>query len=108
MPTRTGSRNVWITIYSPTKTRDAMGGQAETWAEIVTVKARKITSRSEESVRLQSTSGYAIHTFNIRYRSDITSKCKVVYNNKDMAIVGVPVDVDNKHRELDIKVKEVF
>ncbi len=108
MPTRTGARNVWITIYSPTKTRDAMGGQVETWTEIVTVKARKTTSRSEESVRLQSTTGYAIHTFNIRYRTDVTSRCKIVCDSKDFAIVGVPIDVDNKHRELDIKVKEVF
>ncbi len=108
MSTRTGSRNVWITIYSPTKTRDAMGGQVETWTEIATVKARKITSRSEESVRLQSTLGYAIHTFNIRYRSDVTSTCKIVCDSKDLAILGIPVDIDNKHRELDIKTKEVF
>src|SRR4051794_24806402 len=58
---------------------------AEVWAEVVPVSAR-------EFVAAQAVSSEVTTRITIRYRADVTAKCRVLYRNRIYNIHGVLAD----------------
>lgn len=104
--TRPGERDQRISLQYKTRVPDNMGGWIDTWVTAATVWAKMSTMRSDESINAMATTGTAIHNINILYRTDIRSNWRIRYGNRYFSIVGPPIDVGFKHRELDIKCKE--
>ncbi len=106
--TQIGSRRKYITIQSPVQISDGKGGFTSTYESIATdIKAKITTLRSDESIVAMATQGYQIHNINIRYRTGIHSKCRILMDGRYFAIIGSPINVNMKNRELDIKCKEI-
>jgi len=78
----------------------------DSFATIATVWAKLSTMRSDEAIQAMSTTGTAIHNINIAYRTDVRANWRIKFGNRYFAIIGPPIDVEFKHRELDIKCKE--
>ena len=108
MRTRTGQRNKLITLQAPTKLPDTAGTMVSTFIDMLpSVYARITTNRSEEAIQAMATSNSVIHNINIRYRSDVRGTWRIKFGNRIFSIVGIPIDIDMAHKELDIKCKEV-
>ena len=101
-----GDLNQRVILQYPTKASDGMGNSVLTWANAAVVWAKIYTSRSEESVQAMASTGIAIHSVVIRYRTDIRSSWRIQYGNTNYAIIGPPIDIDRAHKFLDIKCKE--
>lgn len=104
--TRPGERDRQIVLQYPTRVSDGMSGFTVTWNTAATVWAKMSTMRSDESINAMATTGTAIHNINILYRTDVRSNWRIRYGDRYFSIVGPPIDVGFKHRELDIKCKE--
>lgn len=105
---RPGERDRQITLQYKTKVPDGMGGWVDSWQSPAngTVWAKMSTMRSDESINAMATTGTAIHNINIAYRTDVRSNWRIKFGDRYFSIVGPPIDVGFKHRELDIKCKE--
>lgn len=104
--TRPGERDRQISLQYKTRVSDGMSGWTDTWVTAATVWAKLSTNRTDEAIQAMSTTGIAIHNINILYRTDVRSNWRIRYGNRYFAIIGPPIDVGFKHRELDIKCKE--
>jgi SPP1 family predicted phage head-tail adaptor len=85
-----------------------MGEFVDSWQSPAngTVWAKMSTNRTDEAIQAMATTGTAIHNINILYRTDVRSNWRIKYGTRLFAIIGPPIDVGFKHRELDIKCKE--
>ena len=95
-----------IELQAPTKTSDGMGGTVLSYVTVATVLAKMNTLRTDEAILAMQSTGTAIHNILIRYRTDVKSSWRVKYSNRLFNVIGPPIDVDFKHRWLDVKVKE--
>lgn len=95
-----------ITLQYKTRVPDGGGGRDVTWNDRATVFAQKTTHRSDEAVQAMMTTGLAVHNYRIRYRKDVSSSWRIKEGNRDLNIIGPPIDVEGKHQYLDITAKE--
>lgn len=99
--------NKTITLQYQTKVPDGMGGFTVSWTSAATVWARKVTMRSDEAIQAMAETGTAVHSFRIRYRSDVKSSWRIKEGDKYMNIIGPPMERwEGLQRYLDIMVKE--
>jgi head-tail adaptor len=106
---RISDRNVLIDIQAPTLVSNGAGGFTTTWTTLHSnVPAKKTTHRSDEAVQSMQTTGTAIHNFRINSGYNIKSSWRIKEDNKLMAIIGPPIEVNEGigRRYLDITVKE--
>jgi len=103
---RIGSRRIWISLQAPIVSRDAMGTPVTSYLTVATVPAKETAMRSDEAIVAMAQTGYVIRNFNIRYRSDVNAKWRVLKDGKQMAVIAPPIDINGMRRELDIKVKD--
>jgi len=105
---RPGERNRQIILQYKTRVADGAGGFTDTWNVPAngTVWAKMSTMRSDESIQAMANTNTSIHNINIAYRTDVRGGWRIKYGSRYFAIIGQPIDVEFKHRELDIKCKE--
>lgn len=96
-----------ITIQQQSVTRDASGQELKTWPDVATVWARVTPGASSE--RFLASAGQRVaevtHTIHLRYRSGITPKMRVLWENRILEIISV-VDPDGKLRATVLMCKE--
>lgn len=98
---RIGQLKDRITIQNYVRTPDGYGGYDETWQDIATVWANIKPLRGREFFQAQQIQSEITHKITIRYRNDIDKTCRVKYNSKTFDIKSI-IDIDNKHRFLEI------
>lgn len=102
-----GKMNERITIETSTRTRTASGGYSTTYTPWITVWARIISISVRETLKSDQLIGEITHRVRIRYRDGINITCRISYKGKYFSIVGPPIDVQGRHRWLDLLCKEV-
>jgi len=103
--TKIGDMQTRITFQAPTRVDDAMGGWTETWVDVATVWAKKMTHRSDEAIKAMAETGQAVHNYRIRYRAGILTSWRIKEGSLYMAIIGPPIEVERR-KWLDIPAKE--
>lgn len=78
-----------ITIQQATVAQDTFGEPDETWATLAVVWAQVIPKTGREYFKADQRISEADTIFRIRYRSDITSKMRISYNNQFYNINGM-------------------
>lgn len=78
-----------ITIQTNTPTQDASGEQVASWSTLATVWAKIDKSSAAERFINQQVVGEVDMVFQIRYRSDVTDKMRLVYGGQNYNIKGV-------------------
>jgi SPP1 family predicted phage head-tail adaptor len=104
---RAGTLRHRITIQQQTVTRDTFGGETITWADLATVWASKAHKSSREFFAAQKINAETQELFVVRYRSGVTAKMRVSYDNRYYDIIGA-YDPDGRKRELHLLCKEVI
>ena len=97
--------NARITLERPEKVPDGGGGFTSTWVLVATVWAIVNSYQSDEMTIAMQSTGLTIRKMRIRYRTDLKSNWRIGYRGKYLNLVGDPVDVNESHRWLDLKVK---
>lgn len=96
-----------IGLQQPTSTDDGYGGKTKTWSTVDYVWAKRTTLRTTEALIAMQNTGRAIHSYLIRYRSDVDGSWRLLDGSTTMAIIGEPIDLRDEHKWLDIKAEEV-
>ncbi len=66
------------------------------WVNIVEVWAQQRPERGTERFAAAQINGTAVMTFHIRYRSDVTSKDRLLYEGREYEIVAPPREIGRK------------
>lgn len=100
-----GQLNKQVTIQVRSSTRDAVGGQVETWADVVTVWAAirppssSIMRSAREVFAASARRDQVLHEMIIRYRPGITAQHRAMLGARALDL-GMPIDVDELHEWL--------
>lgn len=89
---RAGNLDRSIIIQAKTPTQNAFGEPVDVWAKIHTddtIPARIVPMRGSESFTARQVVGKAVVTFRIRYRADVTTLNRIVYDGRDYDIHDV-------------------
>lgn len=94
-----------LTLQSVTTTQDAYGAYTETWADIGTVWGRNVVRWGKESEYGHQTEGVQRYEFEVRYRSGITPKDRVVWDSRTFDIIAVR-NLDGRKKYLQLITEE--
>jgi SPP1 family predicted phage head-tail adaptor len=89
---RAGNLDRSIIIQAKTPTQNEFGEPVDVWAKIHTadtIPAAVRPLRGSESFTARQVVGKAVVTFRIRYRADVTTLNRIVYNGRDHDIHDV-------------------
>jgi len=78
-----------VQLQSPTDTTDAGGGRAQAWSDLVIIYANIVPKSGKESYRQGQVQDETTHDFFIRYRSDINTRYRFVYENRTFNIKSI-------------------
>lgn len=95
-----------VTIQQPAENESSMGTVVEGWQPYATVWAAVEPLRGREYLQTLETHSELTARIRIRYLAGITPNMRVLYNNRIFNIVAV-IDVDERHRELQLMCSEV-
>lgn len=103
---RIGQLRHRVTIQSKTTVRDKEGFEAEVWTDVTTVWAAVEPLRGREYFAAAAVHAENTVRIRMRYRSGVTPEMRVKYGTRLFDIISV-IDVDERHQELQVMVKEV-
>lgn len=89
---RAGELDRSIVIQAATTTQNAFGEPVETWVKIHTadtLPAKVVPTRGSERFTAQQVVGESVVTFRIRWRDDVTTLNRIVYDGRDWDITDV-------------------
>jgi len=92
--------NTRITFLRRESTRDEYGEPYDEWTPVKTVWASKFDLMGTDFYAAQTSDTKVEVKFSCRYTKDVSKDMRIQCGNEIYDIVGVPIDVDNKHREL--------
>ena len=95
-----------IQLQQQTKTRNSMGGEIKTWVDVATVWTEKLHQSSREFFSVQKVTAEITDLFKIRYRQNIDTKMRLVFDGKIYDILGAN-DPNGRRRELWLMAKVV-
>ena len=82
---------------------DGQGGTVRTWRTYATgVRARVAQISAREAVHLAAIRSPVVARCVIRFRADVTASDVILFNGHRYAISGEPVDLEYRHRWLEI------
>lgn len=89
---RSGRLDRSIQIQAATTTQNDVGEPVDTWANLhseSSIPAAYTPQRGNERFSAQQLVGRAVVTFRVRYRDDVNTKCRIVYDGKNWDIHDV-------------------
>ena len=95
-----GKFNIKITFLQRNGGNDGYGEPCDTWSPVKSVWASKFDLRGTDFYAAQTEDIRIEVKFNCRFSKEITKDMRIQCGSEIYEIVGVPIDVDNKHREL--------
>ena len=91
-----------ISIQEKTGQRDGVGGQVESWTDVLTdIRAEALAIRGREYATLRAAQADITIRFRIRYRAGINPAMRVVWEGNPYGIVEV-IDVGGRRSELEL------
>lgn len=93
---RAGQLRYLVTIQQNVATTTARGDRESGWQDFAEVWGDIRPLRGREYYAAQQVNAELTAEIEIRYRSDITSKMRVVYNSRVFDIIGPPVGDERK------------
>lgn len=96
-----------VTIQKLAGTQNSYGEKVKTWQDVATVWASVEPLRGREYIEAAAKKAEVTHRVRIRYRSGINAGMRVIYGSRVFEIVSPPIDVLEKHREIELMCKEI-
>ena len=88
-------------------TKDSYGQDIEAWVDIATVWADFLPKRSREFYAEQQVNAELTAVLSIRYRDDVSERDRVLYVGRTYEVIGQPINIEMRNRELQISVREL-
>ncbi|MET4163728.1 SPP1 family predicted phage head-tail adaptor [Marinobacterium sp. MBR-111] len=106
---RSGRLNTPVTFERKAGGKDQYGHPTDDWQPVpglvdIWANVKPITGR--ERWASQHVTNTATLAVTIRYRDDITPDMRIAFGNMRLEIVGPPINLDNRNRELVITCEE--
>jgi len=98
--------NKRIVIEENTRTTDGQGGYTEAWTTLATVWASIEPIKGYEKFQAAQMQTPVTHKIMIRYRTGITTACRINYDNRTFDIKEV-LNVDEDKAQLKITAQEI-
>lgn len=95
-----GELNIRITFLKRVTGQDEYGEPYDEWQPFKNAWASKFDLMGTDFYASQTTDTKIEVKFTCRYDKNITKYMRVQCGSETYEIVGVPIDIDNKHREL--------
>jgi len=98
-----------ITFQRPLSTVADFGHRVDTWTDIATVFADVRPMGSNERVAAMQMQSGGTHIVTVRYQSNlcsVTGKDRILFGSRTFNIVGLPRNIDERHRVLAMDVTE--
>lgn len=98
-----------IAIQEQTQTPDGLGGFTLAWSDVTglgSVPAAIWPLSSKEQLDAMKLESLATNRIRIRYRPGITSKNRILFGSRVFNILGAPINLDERGRQLDFIVSE--
>lgn len=102
-----GKLNTRITFLKQESEQDEYGEPCDNWSAVKSAWANKFDFIGTDFYASQTSDTKVEVKFGCRYLKDITKDMRIRCGNEIYEIIGVPIDVDNLHRELLIYCKLV-
>lgn len=102
---RSGPLRHQVTLRSYTKTRDAYGGEIETWSDFATVWASVDPLIGREYIAAKQIQAEVSHKIRMRYINGVDPTMKIVFGSRTFEIVSI-LNVAEQNRELVIMATE--
>lgn len=93
-------------IQAPVDTPDGMGGVTRDWVTLATVRCNIRPVSSRERVFLESIDNSLNSRMVMRYRADVTGEMVVLFNGLRHNIRGVPRNLENRNRWLELDLEQ--
>lgn len=94
-----------VRIERNAPTRSARGAEVDVWTEVATVRAAVLPLTGREFYAAQQVNAEITYKVRLRYRADVTSGCRLVWRSQVLEVVGPPVNVESRNRELVLNCK---
>ena len=108
MAIKAGDLRYQITLQENRPIQNPAGpGMIDNWVDVVTVWAQVQLNSGREFFQAKKINDQVSGVFKIRYIPGLTSAMRVRYGTRFFDAVAV-IDVEERHRELQISVKEVI
>lgn len=78
-----------VTVQTPAESRSPSGETTLSWTTLATLWASVDGLSSRDILQAQQSNVLASHKIRIRYRSDVTHVCRIVWRNRAMEIASV-------------------
>ena len=91
-----------IELQKPTNTRDAGGGITESFTTLANLFAKIENKRGTESLRQGQVKEQTTHVFTIRYRKDIGTNYRILYDD-DFYNIRYINNIDHRDRYLEVE-----
>ena len=91
-----------VELQKPTNTRDAGGGITESYTTLSNLYADIKQTRGSESLRQGQVKEQTTHVFTIRYRRDIGTNYRILYDSDFYNIRNIN-NLDNRNRYLELE-----
>ena len=104
---RAGRLKHRITLQRYNVTKDEYGQDVESWVDIATIWADFLPKRSKEFYAEQQVNAELTAVISIRYRSDFGERDRVIYVGRTYEVIGQPINIEMRNRELQISVREL-
>ncbi|MFT6496253.1 MAG: SPP1 family predicted phage head-tail adaptor [Cycloclasticus pugetii] len=98
---RAGRLRHKVEIQQATESQDSTGAIVETWATFLTLRASYEPKTAKESYQSSQEFAQSSAMFRTRYRSGVTTKMRLLFDNRLFDIEGV-VDMYGRGREMQI------
>lgn len=103
---RTGNLRRRISIQRKDMTQDSYGQPSLTWVSVADTWADIQPLSGRELEIAQAINAEVSHQVTIRHREGITAAMRIVYQGRYFNITSPPLDVDMRHKEIQLMCSE--
>lgn len=94
-----------VTIKTPTRVADGMGGFTVTWTDVATVWAAIWPLKGQEKIESMKLEHEITHRIRMRYRSDVTYEDRLLYKTRTFRVIDFR-NIDESDVQLEVLAKE--
>lgn len=102
-----GMRQHSVTLISISRTRDSFGQSTVTTATVADFFVSIQPLRGEERILSMQVQPEATHKIRMIYDSRVNAESRLLFGSRTFEVLGPPINIDERSRELELTCKEL-
>jgi len=96
-----------IKLQTQSVSQNNYGEKINVWQDFATIWASIEPLRGREYIEASGKKAEVTHRIRIRYLANIKAGMRVIYGNRVFEIISPPIDILEKHEEIELMCKEI-